>query len=91
MIVINFIIFILSKFRTKLLTAKHLIVRERTKFGTEQKSSKFQLEIMTLVSLANNNGSDTEFILRGRSLIYIMNIRGPRIGPWGTPCFSVPS
>jgi len=52
MIVINFIIFILSKFRTNLLAAKHLIVRERTKFGTEQKSSKFLPEIMTLVVIS---------------------------------------
>jgi len=29
----NSIIFVLSKFRTKLLTAKHLIISERTKFG----------------------------------------------------------
>ena len=45
---------------------------------------------MTLVSSANNIGSDTEFILRGRSFIYIMNKRGPRIDPWETPCFNVP-
>jgi len=45
---------------------------------------------MTLVSSANNNGSDREFILRGRSFIYIMNNRSPRIDPWGTPYFKVP-
>jgi len=84
------IILVLSKFRTKLLAANNLIVRERTKFDTEEKSSKFLLEIMTLVSSANNIGSDTEFILRGRSFIYIMNNRDPRITPWGTPCFSLP-
>ena len=38
---------------------------ERIQFDTEQKSSKFLLEIMTLVSSANNTSSDTEFILRG--------------------------
>jgi hypothetical protein len=41
---------------------------------------------MTLVSSANSIGSDTEFIPRGRSYIYIhlyvMNNRGPRIDPW---------
>jgi len=37
---------------------------------------------MTLVSSANNIGSLTEFILRERSFIYIMNKRGPRIDPW---------
>jgi len=45
---------------------------------------------MTLVSSANNVGSYTEFTLRGRSFIYIMNNRGPRIDPWGTTRFSVP-
>jgi hypothetical protein len=56
---------------------------ERTKFDTEQKSSKFLLEIMTLVSSATNIGCDTEFILRGRSFTYIMNNRGPREGVGG--------
>ena len=35
--VMNFIIFVLFKFRTTLLAANHLIIRERTKFDTEQK------------------------------------------------------
>jgi hypothetical protein len=62
----NFIIFFSSRFRTKLLAAKHLIIRERTKFDNEQKSLKCLLESMTLVSSANNIVSDGEFILRGR-------------------------
>jgi hypothetical protein len=41
---------------------------------------------MTLVSSANNIGSDIEFIFRGGSFIYIMNNEGPRIDP----CFSAP-
>ena len=45
----NFIIFVSSKFGTKLLAANHLIIWDRTKFYTEQISSKFLLEIMTLV------------------------------------------
>ena len=45
---------------------------------------------MTLVSSVNNIDSDTEFILMGRSFIYIMNNRGARIDPWGTPYFNVP-
>jgi len=36
---------------------------------------KFLLEIITLVSSANNTGSDKEFNLRGRSFIYFMNSR----------------
>jgi len=45
---------------------------------------------MTLLSPANNNDSDIEFILSGRSLIYIMNNRDTIIGFWGTPCFNIP-
>jgi hypothetical protein len=85
----NFIIFVLSKCRTKLLAANHLIIWERTKFDTELKSLKFLLEIMILVSPANNIGSDTEFVLRGRSFIYVMNNRGHRIDLCKTPCFNV--
>jgi len=54
----------------------------RTKFDTEQKSSKFLLEIMILVLSVNNNGSHTEFIFSIRSFIFIMNNRDPRIDPW---------
>jgi hypothetical protein len=43
-----------------------------------------------LVSSANNIGYDTEFILRKKSFIHTMDNRGPRIDPWGTPCFNVP-
>jgi len=42
-----------------------------------------------LLSSANNTYSDIEFILRGRSFIYIMNNRGTKIDPWGTACFNV--
>jgi hypothetical protein len=45
---------------------------------------------MIIVSSANSIDSDIEFLLRGRSFIYVMNNRGPRIDPYGTPCFSVP-
>jgi len=34
----KFIMFVLSKFRTKLLAANHLIICKRTKFDTKQKS-----------------------------------------------------
>jgi hypothetical protein len=69
--VMNFITSVASKFRTKLLAVNHLIIWDRTIFDTEQKSSSFWREIMTLVSSANNIGSETEFTLRGRSLICI--------------------
>ena len=42
------------------------------------------------MSSANNTGSHIEFILRGRSFLYIMNNGGPRIDSWGTPYFTVP-
>jgi hypothetical protein len=44
----------LSTLRTKLLAAHHLIIRQRIKFDIVWKSSKFLLEIRTLVSSANN-------------------------------------
>jgi hypothetical protein len=34
------------------------------------------------VSSANNIGSEREFILRGRSFMYIKNNKDPRIEPW---------
>jgi len=55
----NLIIFVLSKFRNKLLAANHFIIQHRTKSDTEQKSLNFLLEIMKLVSTANNIGYDT--------------------------------
>jgi len=71
----NFIILILSQFRTKLLAVNHLIIQERTKLDIEYKSLKNLLEIITLVSSANNIGSNTEFIFRGRSFIYMYILR----------------
>jgi len=76
--VMNFITVVYSKLRTKLLAPNHLIISVRIKFNTKQKYSKFLLEIMRLVTTANNIGSGTEFILRGRPFTYIMNNRGPR-------------
>ena len=57
----NLIIFVLSKFRSQLIEANHLIIRERTEFDSEHKSSKFLLEIMTLVSPAINIDSGTKY------------------------------
>jgi hypothetical protein len=50
--VINFIIFVLSRFSTNLLAVNHSIIQVRTKFATVQKSPKFLLYVMTLVSSA---------------------------------------
>jgi len=86
----NFITFVLSKFTSKLLATNYLIIYKGTKLDTEHKTFRFLLEIMTLWSSANNTGFGTEFILKERSFIYIMNNRGLKIDPWGTPYFSVP-
>jgi hypothetical protein len=56
-----------------------------------QKSTKFLLEIMTLVSSANIMGIDEVFSVGSRSFTYIDNEnKGPKIAPWATPCFIVP-
>jgi hypothetical protein len=52
-----------------LLAANHSVICKRTRFDVEEKSPKFPLEIMTLVSSANNIGSAKEFILSERSCI----------------------
>jgi hypothetical protein len=57
-------------------------------FDVAQKSSTFLLEILTLVSSANIMGSVKVFIVGGRSFMYIMKSKGPRIDPWGTPYFT---
>jgi hypothetical protein len=46
---------------------------------------------MTLVSSANNIGSDTEFIFMRGPFTYIMSTTDPRINPWGTPVSMYPS
>ena len=87
--VMNLIIVSLSKLRTKLLAANHSIIWQRNGFDSEQKSSKFLLDVMTVVSLANI-GYDIDFILRGKLFIHIMNNRGHTTDCWGTPRFNVP-
>jgi hypothetical protein len=52
-----------------LLEANHLLIRDTTLFDNMQKSSKFLLEIMTLVSSANSMGVAKEFIVGGRSFL----------------------
>jgi len=43
---------------------------------------------MTLVPPANIMGSNKQFILSGRLLMYTMNSIGPRTDPLGTQCFN---
>jgi hypothetical protein len=60
--VTNFIIFVFSKFKTNMLAENHSTMRARNKFAVVENSVKFLLEIITLVSSANNIGSVREFI-----------------------------
>jgi len=57
----NFIIFVLSKFISQLIAENNVIIRERTAFDTEHKTSKFLLEIMTLVLSAIKTDSGTKY------------------------------
>jgi len=59
-------------------------------FDIVEKSSKFLLEIIILVSSVNKMGSDKVLIVRGRSFICIMKSTGPKTDLWGTQCFTVP-
>ena len=68
-IVTNFITFVLSKFKTNLLAENHSIMHANTWFADVEKSIKLSLEIITLVSSANNIDSDREFICNGRIFI----------------------
>jgi hypothetical protein len=90
LIIVNFIIFVLSRFRASLLAANHLLIRGKTMFDNMQKSSRFLLEIIMLVSSANIMGIAKVFIVGDRSFIYVMKSKGPKIDPCGTPCFIVP-
>jgi len=69
-------VFVLSKFRSDLLAADHLMTWEKTKFDIEQKCSKFLLDIMTLVSSANCAGCDTVFVVRGSHNLCILRTKG---------------
>jgi hypothetical protein len=53
-----------------------------------QISPKFLLGIMILVSSANIMGIDEVFSVEGRSFIQIMKIKGPKLTPRGTACFT---
>jgi len=59
--VMNFVMFVLFKVRTKLLTTNNLMIWERTKFVTEQESSKFLLDSMTPVWSVNYTGEQKVF------------------------------
>jgi hypothetical protein len=59
-------------------------------FDIVEKSSRFLIEIIMLVSSVNKMGSHKVFIVEGRSFIYITESKGPKIDTWGTPCFTVP-
>jgi hypothetical protein len=62
-------VFVFSKFKTNMLAENHSIIRARTKFAVVENSVQFLLEIITLVSSANNTGCAREFIRNERSFI----------------------
>ena len=66
---VKFNIFVFSKFKTNLLVENHSIIRAKTRFAVVENSVRLLLEIITLVSSANNMGSAREFILNERSFI----------------------
>jgi hypothetical protein len=45
---------------------------------------------MILVSAAKRIGLDIEFIVAGRSLIFLRKSKGPSTEPCGTPRFTIP-
>jgi hypothetical protein len=75
--VINFIIFVLSRFRANMLAENS---SERTTFDI-WKSSNFLPGIITLVISVNITASYMVLIVEGRSFMYIMKSKGPRIDP----------
>jgi len=87
--VTNLTTFVLSRLKTNLLPANQLLL-DREICLTLQKSSNFLLQIMTLVSSASMS-YNKEVILSGRSFMYIMSSKDPRINALVTPCFNTPS
>jgi len=67
--VTNFSIFVFSRFRINLLAENHSIIRAKTRFTVVENSMKFLLEIITVVSSANNMVSAREFILNEKSFM----------------------
>jgi hypothetical protein len=65
----KFYTFVSSRFRDTLFAKDHLLIWGKTLFDIMQKSSKFLLEIVTLVSSANIMGTDEVFSVGGRSCI----------------------
>jgi hypothetical protein len=67
--VTNFNIFVFSKFKTNLLAENHSSIHAKSWSAVVENSVRLLLEIITLVSSANNMGSAREFILNERSFI----------------------
>jgi hypothetical protein len=80
----------LYKFRVRFFRENHLPIRDKTLFDNIQKSSKFLLEIMTLMSSAIIIGAARVFVVGRRSFIWIMKSKGPKIDPCEIPCSVVP-
>ena len=66
-----------------------MFIADRYQQTTESYERVLKLTVNRKLASASANDIDyyKEFILRGRSLICIMNNTGRRIDPWRTPCF----
>lgn len=84
----NLITFVLSRFRTSLLSVNQLLMREKTKFDIDQNSSEFLLQIKILVSSRNIMNSDK--YLRWRRIIFVYyKEQWPKVDLWDS-MFSIP-
>jgi hypothetical protein len=67
----------------------HSLIWERTVCEIVQKSKIFTRNYDTRV-ISNIMGFSKLFIVGGRSFMYVIKSKVPRIDPWGTACFAVP-
>jgi hypothetical protein len=79
--VINFITFVLSRFRDSLFAANHLLIWERILFDSMQKSSRFLIEIMTLALSANIMGIVVVFSVRWSHLCRLGKAKALKLTP----------
>ena len=89
--VTNFNIFVFSKFKTNLLAENHSIIRAKTRFAVVENSVSLLLEIITLVSSANDMGSAREFILNEGHLYIPKVVRAQKWTPGGLHASIYPS
>jgi len=80
---------VFSMLRDRRLALNHEFKSERVLYSTVLSSAWFELVIIELVSSAKSTIFEFIPANKGKSFIYIINSKGPRIEPWGTPCVTV--